>query len=371
MAKQSAKWVTAKTFYGAEPKFKESSITPENYKSEILKALNWYSVNAGKNHRTWFYAWAKTRGFTSSELSGIPTDRLTTLGNLSRIVMRGFPLNDADKSKMSESLLDLGITYEKVKPKVTKLDTRMKELRKLDHEDKLVGHVFFRFDSIIDKQLESTKQLKAPSVNCSKLNVSQMNEVKDYYAKSLSELKEAFNSGDPEIVEAYEVYDTKTANNKYLRLLIKLLEGINEELVNQELLKFISKPTKKCKTKVKTPEELTKKVKYLKESEDPKLKSVPVEKLVGASQVYIFNTKDRKLHYYFAPAGITVKGSTMSNFDSSKSYAKRIRKPEVFLNDLLKAPKVRSAKQLETVKAVSSKLTGRINAHCIILKVYS
>lgn len=363
---------TAKTFYGTEPEFKKSTITEANYQSELLLALNWYSTNSGKNHRAWTQAWMKREGYPIEGISGVPNDRLSTLGKMSRLALRGFPFNNAEETKMFEILFMLEATYVKEKPVVTKIDEEMKALKKIDAEDTLVGTVFNSFDQYIDQQLKSDKQLKAPTVDCSRINVSQMTEVRESYEKQLSELREAYNQGDEEIVEAYDVYGGKTKNNKYQRQLIKLFEGIIEELTKQEFMKAAQKPfKKKRKVKIKTPEQMTSKVKYLKESKDPKLKSIDVEKLIGASAVYVFNTKDRKLHYYFAPAGIEVKGSTMKNFDTTRSYAKKIRKPDEFLKTLLKAPKVRSVKQIESVKAVESKVTGRINGHCIILKVYS
>ena len=92
---------------------------------------------------------------------------------------------------------------------------------------------------------------------------------------------------------------------------------------------------------------------------------------MGAQELWIYNTKYRKLGRYVAEAYKTlgVKGTTIINFDESKSVCKTLRKPEEQLRDFAKAGKVALRKFLDDIKATESRLNGRVNAEIVLLKV--
>ena len=67
--------------------------------------------------------------------------------------------------------------------------------------------------------------------------------------------------------------------------------------------------------------------------------------------------------------GLSVKGSSIVNFSETKSIQKTLRKPEVMLPEVLKGGKVFLRNAIDSIKAVESKLTGRINADTILLRM--
>jgi hypothetical protein len=101
------------------------------------------------------------------------------------------------------------------------------------------------------------------------------------------------------------------------------------------------------------------------------LKSIAPEKIVGASQVWAYNTKTRLLGVYNAEnaKGLTVKGSTLQNFNVETSIGKRLRKPEVTIKELLEAGKIKLKKILSELSTKESLLTGRLNSDTIIVRV--
>ena len=101
------------------------------------------------------------------------------------------------------------------------------------------------------------------------------------------------------------------------------------------------------------------------------LKSVPTTSIVGANQLWVYNTKTRKLGVYNAEdaGGLSVKGSSIINFAEKKSVQKKLRKPEVMLPDVLNGGKVFLRNVIDSIRAVESPLTGRLNADTILLKV--
>jgi hypothetical protein len=92
---------------------------------------------------------------------------------------------------------------------------------------------------------------------------------------------------------------------------------------------------------------------------------------VGCSQLWVFNTKSRKLGVYNADdsGGLSVKGSTIINYKQDTSAQKTVRKPEALLPEVLKAGKISLRKILPGINSVEQELTGRINDDTILLRV--
>jgi hypothetical protein len=125
------------------------------------------------------------------------------------------------------------------------------------------------------------------------------------------------------------------------------------------------------KRKVKTPQELVTKVVICKDFEDLKLKSVAPTEIIGATQMWVYNTKNKKLGVYNAEdaGGFSVKGTTITGYSEDKSTQKTLRKPAEVLPEVLKGGKVFLRSVLTNIRAVESKLNGRLNKDIILLKV--
>ena len=151
-----------------------------------------------------------------------------------------------------------------------------------------------------------------------------------------------------------------------------------------EALGFIidqSKATRKPrKPKPRSADKVVAKVKYLKVDEKYKLTSVNAVDIVGASELWVFNVKTRKLGKYVASnidpkgmgrdgSGLSVKGASIVGFDENLSIQKTLRKPEEQLKEFKAAGKVALRKFLDDIKTTDTKLNGRINQDTILLKV--
>ncbi len=132
-----------------------------------------------------------------------------------------------------------------------------------------------------------------------------------------------------------------------------------------------NKSRKPRQRKQKSPEQLVSKLKYLDKHEELKLESVTPKDIIGALQLWVYNTKSRKLGCYNAEdaSGLSVKGSTIINFNEIKSTQKKLRKPEVTLPEVLKGGKVYLRTALDEIKAVASTLNGRLNTDTILLRI--
>jgi hypothetical protein len=109
----------------------------------------------------------------------------------------------------------------------------------------------------------------------------------------------------------------------------------------------------------------------MKQDDKLKLVSINPTDLVGSKELWVFNTKTRKLGKYVAAEfnDLGVKGTSITGFDEHKSVQKTLRKPEEQLKEFKSAGKVALRKFLEDIKAVDIKLNGRINEETILLKV--
>jgi hypothetical protein len=100
------------------------------------------------------------------------------------------------------------------------------------------------------------------------------------------------------------------------------------------------------------------------------LVSVNPEKIIGANELWVYNTRYKTLGVYHAVnsvRGLSVKGCTIQHFDEDTSIQKTARKPQEVLEVLNKRS---LKKQLKNMKTKEQTMTGRINAQTILLGVF-
>lgn len=135
----------------------------------------------------------------------------------------------------------------------------------------------------------------------------------------------------------------------------------------------VKKAVRKARVKkLPSQEKLVRKIKYCAQFNELNLVSVNPIELIGSTQIWVYNTKTRKLGKYVADASstvMTVKGSGIVGFDPKLSVAKTLRKPQQQLKDFAAAGKVLLRTFLEDIKAVGVELNGRINKDVVLLKV--
>ena len=188
--------------------------------------------------------------------------------------------------------------------------------------------------------------------------------IRDLYQPQLAEYEEALEGSCPQLKEGYSHISKKNIK--------KLIEFYQEITAACTMLMQEAKVNKKPRArKAKPAEKIVEKMKYCKSNEPLKLVSVNPTDILGAKELWIFNTKTRKMGKYVAAEfqDLGVKGTSITGFDEAKSVQKTLRKPEEQLKEFKAAGKVQLRKFLEDIKAVDIKLNGRINEDTILLKV--
>ena len=140
-----------------------------------------------------------------------------------------------------------------------------------------------------------------------------------------------------------------------------------------EILKAEQKQTRAVrKPKVKSAQELVKKLKFKSSDGNFGIASINPSEIIDSKCVVVFNTKNRKIGIYHAQehADLKVKGTTLQYFDEARSTQKTIRKPNEVLPMWKKITKHKINAQYGYLKTTETKLNGRFNADTIILKAF-
>jgi hypothetical protein len=177
-----------------------------------------------------------------------------------------------------------------------------------------------------------------------------------------SELSGALD-GDTDCVEGYS-HLTKAGIRNRIKELDKMISQVQKYKATHTNAR---KPRKK---KVQTADKQVKSLNYLSESDEYAITSVSPVQIPGSKKVYTFNIKYRKLTVYECNStdGIFVKGSTLKNFDESRSYSMTLRKPNDILNAIVTQTEKRSHKIIDELKTKRKPANGRVNDQTLILK---
>ena len=174
-----------------------------------------------------------------------------------------------------------------------------------------------------------------------------------------------------------EGYDHLTA--KQAKSILEMFQRIVDAC---DIISLESKSQRKPrKAKVKSADQLVKKLKFKSSDTTYGIASIPPEKLVGANIAMVFNCKNRKIGLYYASnidprgmqregSGLSVKGTTLQGYDEKKSVQRTVRKTDEFLPQIKKTTRSKTEKLFATLKTTETKLNGRFNNETVILAVF-
>ena len=189
--------------------------------------------------------------------------------------------------------------------------------------------------------------------------------IREFYKRNLEELEElASGNADEQLREAYS-YQSK----KNIRKLIEFYREVDSACT---MLMQESKVNRKPRAKKTVPaDKIVAKLKFKKTDEPLKLVSINATDIIGSKELWIYNTKTRKLGKYVAAVyqELSVKGASITGFNEDLSVQKTLRKPVDQLKEFKAANKVGLRKFLEDIKATDIKMNGRISEDTILLKV--
>ena len=140
-----------------------------------------------------------------------------------------------------------------------------------------------------------------------------------------------------------------------------------------DLLRYSGNAKKLRAPRKKKPQSVEKKLKnfrYQKEFQDMKLASVPPEQIVGAQELWTYNTKYKTLTVFRAidRGGLDIKRSSIVNFDEKTTMTRRTaRSAEKIVQSVLSGGKIILKKVMDDLKETT--LQDRINENTILLRI--
>ena len=194
------------------------------------------------------------------------------------------------------------------------------------------------------------------------MNLGHLRYVSKWFEGSYQELKDLNDlptaskrdEMQSQLAEGYDTY-SKPQIKELTDFYKRLFDAIEIMKAEQKQNRAVRKP------KVKSAQELVKKLKFKPSDGDFGIASVNPSELIDATAVVVFNTKNRKLGIYYAQehAGFKVKGTTLQFYDEARSTQKTVRKPSEVLPNWKKVTKHKLKPQFGYLKTTETKLNGR------------
>jgi hypothetical protein len=364
-------------YTGTEPEWNtEEALAMEDatFDHHLRRSFYYYNYHySQKDCKKHVVAWAQKpeNGFTKDDLKAYirSSDRSTSMTACSLVMAhkQGMPLKprhieflkQAIQEAIESAEPEVVETAEGDKPKayVPTIQDRLAE-----RTSEIIGELEGIFDDIATGVKNPTKLYEFLVAN----NVvqSQLGKYEGLFRKRKEELELAQSKKDDQVREGYS--HLKAADFK------RIIGWIDDLLSSVEQYRGVKKATKKARVK-KAPskEKLVAKLKYAKTDAVLKIVSINPADIIGASELWVYNAKTRKLGKYVAASykTLSIKGTSIEGFDTDKSTSKTLRKPEEKLKEFAKAGKIQLRKFLDDIKATETKLNGRINTDVLLLRV--
>lgn len=352
-------------FAGSEPRF---SPLGEIDKVEMARALNWYSNNKGAKEALKYATDYFKKKLKITNVDSALKDMPTTFGFVCRIATNGGVLSSKDQAWLDAQVEQVKTKSKKKKPVVvdttpTKPVVTIQD-RIAEKSSECVGEMEGHIDDIVTSGF---KEFPSPYglMHTMAIKGAHTRYIVEWAKHRRNQFDEVLNNTtDKDLKEGYSNF---TKPN-----LKKIISYCDQVILDCQKITSDGVVTRKPrKRKEKSPDQLVAKVKVCDEFKELNLKSVDTKQILGATQLWVYNTKTRKLGVYHAEdaGGFQIKGTSLTNFSETKSIQKKLRKPEVSLPEVLKAGKVTLRNYLDGIRAVEGVLNGRLNADTILLRV--
>lgn len=338
------------------------SVATDEYKETLIKQLN--KLNADRNVKD--AVSSLTAYVKHNKLRGVRVpargfgEGTTSFGNLAHLALSGFPVSEEDTSR-----LDAWLMSRKVEA---------------SHED--------ADGAVVSKVVDVQSAIRLKASEFIGENLEAVIDDGDF-AFDLGRVLKGAELGAPilrivgEFVESKRVYFESVAkeNDKEIKaahkhLNVKKIVSMLERWSNDVALALAQKKANRKPTvrKPKTATQQTAKLSVLKEyttTPGNTLVGLPATSMIGASQAWIYNTKNKKLIVLRSEdrLGLQCRGMAIQNYDVLTSEMRTLRKPDETIKEMLKAGKVNLRKLMDNLSTKKQEANPRISKDHIILRV--
>jgi hypothetical protein len=363
-------------YVGDEPVYpsleEQQAWTDSEYRTQVMRTLNWYAHTQDKKKSAEWLSQFLARNPRRQKLAdSVKRGDIwpgSTVGFALRAGRVGLALRFGTLRTLVKQLkqADKGIDTSNQVVEVV-VDDKPKfniQERMAEKTAEFLGELEGRFDDYLTefkgepKLVELMTQMNVPAV--------QVKTVTEFISKKIAEFEEVNSTKDSQLLEAY-----KHLGKRQVTAMIKWWTQALSDANSYNVVKKASKAPRKKKAVL--PEKVVAKLKYAKEFKELALKSADPTTILTAQELWVYNTKTRKLGIYIADqyAGVlTVKNSSIMGFDAAASVQKTLRKPKEQIKEFSANGKPAAKKWFKGIKSTEIKLNGRISTDVILLKVY-
>ena len=354
-------------YTGSEPHWDTEwalQMSQQEFDGYLRKSLFYYNYHfTQKELKKYVVEWMQQNNYAKSDISAFirSPDRSIpiTACSIARAHKRGMPLRQRETEFLKTSVANAiaqaePVVIEEVKSpvQVITIQDRLNEKTSLT-----IGELEGHYDDL--ELIKFYDFLTAQNVA-----QAQLGKIEKVFLDRKAELQDAQSKKDEQLAEAYSHLKSADFKKRYAWI-DSLLEAIDQ-------YRNVKRATKKTRVKrAPNKEKLISKLKYMKEEKSLKLVSIDPTAILGAQQLWVYDSKTRKLIQYVADSvtgPLGVKGTSITGYDEARSVCKTLRKPEEQLKLFAKAGKVELRKFLSGIKAVETQASGRINENQVLLK---
>lgn len=362
--------IVAEKMIGAEPIVKQEISSKTD--GILIKCLNWYSyMSDEKDTDRWITDYMKKNSYDKKTIAHVISSPYNSqkkiVSALCRMSNNGTiftgELNNVVSDKLN-NVLNVNVYVEAEPVPIENVVSIQDRIRSIAERHMTV------LDEIIEVWYKDQKSKIEFSlydyIQKEQLNSQVCNHIKAMIKRSyLDEFEEMLEGKDECLNEGY-AFLSKTRKKQIHLALSGCVSDIERYVGNTKT----SKPRQPRKKKPVSVEKQINNLKYQKEFSKLKIKSIDPQMIVGAQQLWIFNTKTNQLTLFNAlgPSGFSIKGTTIQNYDPDLSVKKKLRKPDETLQKVLDGGKIVLKKLMTELKTKPIEVNGRLNDDTIILK---
>ena len=325
---------------GGEPEIKQFD------KSELIRIMNWYNYEpfSDKKRKSWVVDYSDNPKIKKVDERKFPS----TLATICRLATRGYVLSEEYKNYIEKNVNYLVERYVDNKRLSDTIKDKPTIQERIYNQTK---PVLAEIDYFVDSKLINNEEHK--------LNTLITDFGNPHLKHVINHIQSYIDDFSKNKKDCREVYGIST---RKLNSTVKFLEELIQEC----------KSSVQAKKKIRKIREVKKKpaLEIAKRAKCSETSPIKPHKIISSSYVVIYNNKNNKLLYFVAEDsdGMSIKGTTITNFDIKKSKVlkidkkldlktlpKQINKLKIYINDE------------NNFKSTKVKITGRLNDKMDIL----
>lgn len=334
-------------------------VNSPKYRSYTGDFFNWSNLAFDNDEfKSFFMEWAALQNYNVKVLAGVPTWAFKSVGNIAYLLMNGRPVSDQLMGNFHNNIIKL-IDY--VIQAEDETPTKVYSDKISAREKACIEYV--EVYSNIDKMITEGKTIDDINSFISGKQISHpvIKLLSDHYSQNEKDYEEAKTIRDKKWKKTFS--DLASINGA----VASKFGSVNNNLTNKKV-----SARKPRVVKAKPAMVLIKNLKFCKMDPALGLESINPTAIIGARTLVVFNTKTRKFGILYAAddKGLSVKGTSITNFSVEKSICKTLRKPNEQITSLTSSTVKRMENLFKEIKAVETKISPRISEDILLLKIF-